>query len=308
MKVQKGMAMGIGRESADKDMLRGDLPWKIPKELEPGNGYRNDLSFYADNMRATGDETAVQLSDEYPPEPSPSPMPAPPPREEDMDAYNEDLRGFYDKFDAWKKEVAAIDSAKKTKRDAMNRELYSLSDNVDDPKSTYIIDNVIKNSETVSSEMINVDYEAQKRFKEETDSWEKQAQDIFNIYVTTGSLASLGLGGAGGAATGALMAALGYIFSDSVSDEAPIIKEGNYKMYRTDYFEPYGFLGWGGQNHHSVLILAEVDEKGNPVDSNHTYVFDSYMNIPNLNPTSNDSLYSGDGLPTTNNFFYEYGE
>ncbi|MDD5017921.1 MAG: hypothetical protein PHO15_07490, partial [Eubacteriales bacterium] len=260
---------------------------------DTGNALQNNRpSFSVNDTRmienlGSGD---IGLDNEYPPEPSPSPMPPPPPVEDgnpDMENYEEDLSNYWDAHDAWEEEVANIDA----NEDAIKKELESLGKYINDPEPKYIIDNVLKNSKTISSEMIQVDYETQKDFKYETDFLENHVQDVYNAYVTAGSV------GAGffNPTVGALVATLGVLFGDS--PEAPIIKEGDYVMYRTDYFEPYGFLWETGQKHHNVLILAEADENGNPVDSNHTYVFDSCID-----------MFSSEGLPAYYNFFYEYGE
>ncbi len=247
--------------------------------------------------------------DEFSDEPSPMPGPPPVPKgHPDMNAYEKELEDGQKEQEELTGGFAGGGGGRgggggSWPKDAKERiGLQSLANSMNDSEAKSILENVLENSEKVNSEMIHVDYEAQKDFKKMTDDWEKHAQDIYDAYVSMGSSAAgalLGVAGQSkaGGVTKKLLSALGALFGDS--PEAPIIKEGNYVMYTTNYYEQYDIYGMSTRKN-NVLILAEVDENGKLNEPNHLYTFNQTIDTPY-------DWEKGPELPTFNNSYFESG-
>lgn len=149
LKIQMARAMGIGSESAEKDMLRAGGGLSHNGSAAHGGmtlSPKNRLQFNANNM-----QQAIGLDDkewEYPSEPSPSPMPGPPPVDSghpDMENYEDRLENYHKEHEAWEKETEQIfrDEQKSDPNYKNNKlyiseeeyfsKIYSLSQNKEDP-------------------------------------------------------------------------------------------------------------------------------------------------------------------------------
>jgi hypothetical protein len=201
------------------------------------------------------------------------------------------------------------DETEKNKND-----LEDLGGKLDNSYVKNLIEGILKNSDSVSKEEMHIDKNIQNDIKGMTDDWEKDAEDTYKNYIKAGS-AILGAmaGDVDVAYTGkhftpekgaGLLDLVLFLFGDVVP-EGPIVSEGDYVVYRTEYSESYGLFGttyMGGMRRHSVLIFSEVNNSGNPI--NHGYVFDLYTTEPHDN--SMGGMPSPEGLPTTVPYYYEY--
>ena len=180
-------------------------------------------------------------------------------------------------------------------------ELNDLAEVVDNPAMQYIIENVLDNSETITREVTEVNADVQQGIHDENKAYDEDAEALFEAYARFGSAAIKGVGllagGGGKAASYVIAKVLPNLFS-SGNEEAPLVDEGNYNVYTTNYYD-FGILGMG-TTHHNVFILTEIED-GSPKDPPHVYVFDHIIDTP-WDPLE------GSGLPSKNNLYYEYKE
>ena len=157
LRKQMTEAMGLGDESKEKDMLRAR-----------GNA-GGSLFGAGSNKKAIG---LKDEDEEYPSEPSPSPVPPPPPVEKDdpdMKAYEALLNDYDNAHDAWAKEVAQINSARRLKDpDYINNPRYISADD-------YFSKMYILNQNKGDS-----DYNKKKEAITERRNWSKDQEKYFD--------------------------------------------------------------------------------------------------------------------------------